>query len=94
MSRSYKKTAYCGDHKGKDKKRIATLKKLDYNFSSYSAYKKIYEQWKICDWYFLESWKEYWEWEKKVYKRFPELYKKPLNKKEAYRKWYKMYKMK
>ena len=100
MSRSYKKTAYCGDHKGKDKKRIAnskvrsTLKKLDYNFSSHSAYKKMYEQWDICDFYFLESWKEYWEWEKKTYKKFPELYKKPLNKKEIYRNWYKMYKMK
>ena len=76
MSRSYKKTAYCGDHKGKEKKRIAnskvrsTLKKLDYNFSSYSAYKKMYEQWEICDWYFSESWKEYWEWEKKYIKDF------------------------
>jgi len=100
MSRSYKKAAYCGDHKGKDKKRIAnskvrsTLKKLDYNFSSHSAYKKMYGQWEICDWYFLESWEEYWEWAKKMYKEFPEIYKKPLNKKEAYRAWYKEYKMK
>lgn len=100
MSRSYKKTAYCGDHKGKEKKRIAnskvrsTLKKLDHNFSSHGAYKKMYGQWEICDWYFLESWEEYWEWAKKAYKRFPEIYKKPLSKKEAYRAWYKEYKMK
>lgn len=100
MSRSYKKTAYCGDHKGKNKKRAANvkvrsaLKELDYNFTSHGAYKKMYEQYDICDWRGLESWEEYWEWEKKTHKRFPELYKKPLNKKEAYRAWYKAYKMK
>lgn len=100
MSRSYKKTAYCGDHKGKEKKRIAnskvrsTLKKLDYNFSSHSAYKKMYGQWEICDWYFLNSWEEYWERTKRIYKKFPKIYKRPLNKKEIYRDWYKMYKMK
>ena len=49
MSRSYKKTPYCGDHKGKSKKRIANhkvrnwLKQNPEVALKGNAYKKIYE---------------------------------------------------
>lgn len=101
MSRSYKKTPYCGDNKGKDKKRMANkkvrmfLKNLDHELK-YGDYKKIYESYDICDFYLSETWEEYWEWCLRHYYEwnstgitmpFP-------NKKEEYRNWYKTYKMK
>jgi len=101
MSRSYKKTPYCGDNKGKDKKRMANkkvrmfLKNLDHELKN-NDYKKVFETYDICDFYFLETWEEYWkrclryyyEWNSVgISTPFP-------NKKEEYRNWYKMYKMK
>lgn len=99
MSRSYKKTPYVGDHKGKDKKRCAnskvrmTLKNPEY-ILKHGAYKKVFCSYNICDYWLTQTWQEYWEECLESYKQFPNLYKKPPNKKEEYRKWYKWYKMK
>lgn len=99
MSRSWKKNAYAGDHKGKGKKRVANskvrmyLKNLD-NILQNSDYKKIYETWDICDYGALYTWKQYWEhtlysWYKWGHKYYPF-----PDEKEEYREWYTTYKMK
>ena len=99
MSRSYKKTPWAGDTKGKDKKRDANskvrmfLKNLD-NELKYNAYKKVYETWDICDYGDIQTWEEYWNFCQRMYKKYPNLYKAPPNEKEEYRRWYKWYKMK
>lgn len=54
ISRSYKKTPYCGDKKSKDLKRYANrvvrqrLKNSDDKLN-YKSYRKVYESWNICD---------------------------------------------
>lgn len=103
MSRSYKKTPYCGDRKGKSSKRAANskvravLKQNPDAITSGSAYRKLYDSWEICDYGWLCSWEEYWENELEVYRRmllhYPEHVVYP-NKKESYKKWRKYYKMK
>ena len=99
MSRSYKKTPWAGDTKGKDKKRIANskvrmfLKNLEHKVQN-NAYKKIYETWDICDYGWMQNWDDYWKFCLKRYIEHPEWYKKPPNKNEEYRRWYKTYKMK
>jgi len=99
MSRSYKKTPWAGDTKGKDKKRDANskvrmfLKNLEHKIQN-NDYKKIYETWDICDYGWIEDWEEYWNFELRRYAEHPEWYKKPPNKKEEYKKWYRAYKMK
>lgn len=99
MSRSYKKVPWCGDTKGKESKKFANKKvrsylKNDKNILTNNDYKRIYESWDICDFGWITSWNEYWNDKIKSYQEHPEWYKKPLNKKEEYRKWYKHYKMK
>lgn len=99
MSRSYKKTPYCGDKKGKDKKRCANskvrnvLKNLNYELP-HMKYKRVYSQYDICDYWWMQSWEEYWKNVLTSYKEHPEWYKHPPNKKDEYRSWYKYYKMK
>jgi hypothetical protein len=105
MSHSYKKVPYCGDHKGKAKKRIANkavrmwLKENPNVALRNGQYKKLYEKWDICDYYWITTWEEYWKSEWKTYYLFKMLFpnsttnRKP-NKKECYRKWYKYYKRK
>jgi hypothetical protein len=67
MSRSYKKTPWCGDHKGKVKKRLANksvraqLKENpDFNPKG-GMFKKLYCSWNICDYGWITPWEEYWE---------------------------------
>lgn len=99
MSRSYKKTPYCGDTKGKDKKRLANskvrmfLKNLNHRLPK-MQYKRVYDQYDICDYYWMKDWQEYWQGCQLSYLRHPDWHRKPLNKKEEYRNWYKYYKMK
>lgn len=99
MSRSYKRTPWAGDTKGKDEKREANskvrmfLKNLNHELKK-GAYKKVYETWDICDYGWIQTWEEYWQFCQNKYKEHPELYKNPPNKKEEYRRWYKWYKMK
>lgn len=100
MSRSYKKTPYAGDCKGKIAKRFANkavrnyLKKLSNDHPDNGSYKKLYETWDICDYYWIETWEDYWNETQKRYAEHPEWYKNPPNEKEEYRKWYRTYKMK
>ena len=99
MSRSYKKASYCGDKKGKDKKRIANHAVRNYlkdinKVLSKGGFKKVFCSYDICDYWWLQSWEEYWEDCLRGYKEHPEWYKQPPNKKEEYRSWYKSYKMK
>lgn len=101
MSRSYKKTPYSGDHKGKWKKRRANEKvrnwfkrNLDANISR-GDFRKIQNPWDICDFYSITTFKEYWQWELNWYEQHKNLYNLPKpDKKKSYRKWYKGYKMK
>lgn len=99
MSRSYKKTPWSGDKKGKFKKRTANktvrtyLDNINHELK-YSSYKKIFDSWDICDFGWKTSWNEYWYNLQKLYKEFPLYFPHGLNKKEAYRDWYKTYKMK
>lgn len=99
MSRSYKKVPYCGDKKNKETKRIANkavrnyLKNPKHKLSK-NSFKKVFPSWDICDYGWIKSWKKYWDDCLRTYNEHPEWYKRPLNKKEEYRYWYKTYKMK
>lgn len=102
MSRSYKKTSYCGDSKGKKKKRAAShsvrrqLKKIDY-LPRYNTFKKLYSSYEICDYHFIMSWEEFWDHKLKhiIYltMRFNDI-SNSVDKKEEYKNWYKFYKRK
>lgn len=101
MSRSYKKTPYCGERKGKSKKRIANhkvrnwLKQNPDVLLERGAYKKVYERWDICDYYTISTWEEYWASTIRIWLKWEQCRGYPYpNKKEEYRKWYKWYKMK
>ena len=104
MSRSYKKTPYCGDRKGKDKKKIANhrirrILKQDPDLNlHHSAYKRHYCQYDICDYYWITSWDRYWanclQTYIKMSKIFPLKYSTPPDKKEEYRNWLKWYRNK
>ena len=90
MSRSYKKTPYCGDNKGKNKKRFANsklrtkLKNHDFILPNGGAYKKVYESWDICDFYWITSWKEYWNICIRIWHQYGGDYP---DKKQEYRYW-------
>ena len=104
MSRSYKKTPWCGDRKGKAKKRIANRKlrsALNRNpdlVLPIGGHRKFTETWDICDYGWLCSWASYWdqalrsyEWEKMT---FPGRKVEPPDKKKEYRRWLKYYRNK
>lgn len=99
MSRSYKKAPYYGDKKNKETKRIANkavrnyLKNFEHELPK-RDFRKVFCSWDICDYGWLQPWEEYWKNCLRNYKRHPEWYKRPPNKKEEYRNWYKTYKMK
>lgn len=66
MSRSYKKTPYCGDRKHKEDKRKANKAfrnktdrmKLEDQIAP-GTFKKFYERWDICDYYSIFTLEEY-----------------------------------
>lgn len=90
MSRSYKHTPYCGDNKGKAKKRNANakvrtkMKDLDFILANGNAYKKVYESYNICDFGWVTSWQEYWEICIRMWHRYGGEYP---DKKQEYRYW-------
>ena len=90
MSRSYKRTPYCGDNKGKAKKRNANakvrtkMKDLDFILANGNAYKKVYESYNICDFGWVTSWQEYWEICIRMWHRSGGEYP---DKKQEYRYW-------
>lgn len=101
MSRSYKKTPWCGDKKGKSKKKIANhvvrrSLERDFNLNVQGGnYKKLYETWDICDYGWTCTWEEYWRNEWKWYyweiEKYPHRNPQEPDKKECYRKWLKYY---
>ena len=103
MSRSYKKTPWFGDHKGKSKKRIANhhvrnwFKRNPDVILPPGAYKKIYCSWDICDYGWICTWEDYWN---NCQRRHQEAIERgwehymDLNKNEEYRRWLKYYKNK
>lgn len=101
MSRSYKKTPWCGDKKGKSKKRIAnhTVRQYLKNHMDLTlppnGYKKLYESWEICDFCCIVTWEEHWKsaWERYYWNcsMFPNAEHKEPNKEEEYIQWRKYY---
>lgn len=64
MSRSYKKTPYTGQkkdkvHKKYSNKRIRQAEIQQRGISSGSKYKKIHDSWNICDYGWVQTWKEF-----------------------------------
>ena len=88
MSRSYKKVPYGGDKKDKFMKNYANriLRRNKNLILNHKSYKKNFERWNICDYYFIESFKSYSKIAKKL---FPE-----MTDNEIYMDWYRYYKMK
>lgn len=73
MSRSYKKTPYCGDKKGKIKKRLANhiirqkLKNPEFECQNMS-YKNVgFDRWNLCDSYSIYPWERQWDYLQKTY---------------------------
>ena len=99
MSRSYKKTPWCGDKKGKWKKRRASkvvrryLKCHPEDPCQGAQYKKIYCSWEICDYGFLRPWEEYWTFIQEVNSHMP-AHKARRSQEDEYRYWYRWYKAK
>lgn len=99
MSRSYKKTPYCGLPKDKEYKRYANRrlrrKKLTSDLQ-HKSYRKDFCSWEICDYQEVgTSFEKYWsrvvkywhQWYFRFNDDFP-------NRDECYREWYSMYKRK
>lgn len=101
MSRSYKKTPWCGDTKGKLKKRIAWktvrqwLKENPDVALRGSQYKKLYETWDICDYGWVTTWEEYWamclRWHREALACGWGRYTEEPDKETEYRYWYRHY---
>ena len=73
VSRSYKKTPYCGLQKTKWAKQQANKKvrrylnrqKIEDESFTPAAYKKVSESWNICDYYDIITWEEHKRWRKR-----------------------------
>lgn len=95
MSRSYKKTARCGDRKTIGKKlanRKVRRKKELYN---HNLYKKVYPQYDVCDYNSVfVSFEDYWKYRLEIWYQWGYRYKPYPNKKKVYREWYKIFKSK
>lgn len=99
MSKSYKKTPWSGDKKGKWKKRRASkvvrryLKRHPEYLCQRMQYKKIYCSRYICDYGFLYPWEEHWTYVQEenshVHANEPK-----RSKEDEYRQWYQEYKAK
>jgi hypothetical protein len=64
MSRSYKKTPYAGQKKCKfskkySNKKIRKTEEQRVKIASGSSFKKVMNPWDICDFYSIETWKEF-----------------------------------
>ena len=101
MSRSYKKTPWCGDKKGKSKKRVAnrTVRQYLKNHMDLTlppnGYKKLYPSWEICDFCCIVTWEEHWKSVQERYywncSMFPNAEHKEPDEKEEYIQWRKYY---
>ena len=100
ISRSYKKTPYCGDKKSKDLKRYANriirqrLKNSDDKLN-YKSYRKAYESWNICDFYTIapdfETYYKFMvdQWHSRQSNGWHEPYPTREQARKEYRKYYK-----
>lgn len=83
ISRSYKKTPYCGDKKGRIKKRIANhkvrqhLKNTDIILSR-SGHRRIMDSYDICDYYSIESWDDFWKFRVSLWHMIDAKYDRPF----------------
>lgn len=92
MSRSYKKFPYCGDKKGKDKKRFANhaVRRNSDKHPTFapSFFKRQTNQYDICDYYFSFTWEEYRDMENQGREYFGKPLMNESEEKELYRHWY------
>lgn len=90
MSRSYKKHPYCGDKTNKKfGKKYANRKVRRYkgDIANGKAYIKLYEQWNICDYGWVQSWEEFrYRWLSSFFETMTE--------EELYKYWVTHYKCK
>lgn len=100
MSRSYKKTPYCGDRKHKYHKRMANKiyrnriarMELDEPISP-GAYKRYFESWNICDYYSIFTLKE-WLYIRKASRGWHGYRRGEYNEAKEIQNWHKWYKRK
>lgn len=99
MSRSYKKTAWCGDSGKKCMRKVANnvvrskLKKYPDCISNHgNAYRRLFPSWEICDYGWLCTWEKYWTMELEYQARGCRFAHK--SKEEAFRSWIKYYRNK
>ena len=79
MSRSYKKTPYCGLQKTKWAKQQANKKvrrylnrqKIEDESFAPAAYKKVSESWNICDYYDITTWEEHLRYRRRHHNYIP-----------------------
>jgi hypothetical protein len=99
MSRSYKKTPYCGLPKDKEDKRYANRrlrrKKLTSDLQ-HKSYRKDMCSWNICDYQEVgTSFEKYWSWVVRRWHQWCYRFNDDFpNRDECYREWYSMYKRK
>ena len=106
MSRSYKKTPYCGDKsntfmkKQFNRKLRRKNKNIDPEDESLNlqngSYKKANESWDISDYGWIQTWEEYWascisDWKDAQARGWDDPYP---NREQEYKRWKKMYKNK
>lgn len=100
ISRSYKKTPYCGDKKSKDLKRYANRVvrqhlKNSHDKLNYKSYRKVYESWNICDFYTIapdfETYYKFMvdQWHSRQSNGWHEPYPTREQTRKEYRKYYK-----
>lgn len=97
MSRSYKKTPYAGDTRGKRNKRFANHKVRQWlrmhpeESVQHSGFRKVYESYDICDYGWTLSWHEFWRNEVNSWKHWGYKYRDFPSKshsREQYMRWY------
>ena len=99
MSKSYKKSPWCGDKKGKWKKRRASKVVRRYlsrhleDLYQGAQYKKIYCSRYICDYGFLYPWEEHWTYVQ-AENSHAHANEPKRSKEDEYRQWYQEYKAK
>lgn len=89
MSRSVKKTPFCKcERTCKWGKRNANRRVRRYKDSIPNGkwYKKIYNSWDICDYYSIETWKQYKEWFEEPFRDWVD------EEQKSYYAWFRAYK--
>lgn len=96
MSRSYKKTPRAGDTKDKFYKRYANklIRKNKYELYQHKNFKRVFCSWNICDYQSIMSFEEFYEDMIEQWFRWRYNYEPFPDKKEAYQRWRRWYKMK